>query len=77
MPDVWFTGIRAEQTSYRAELATVSRGARNTLRIAPLHAWSSADVAAYLATHGIADNDDYVDPTKPAAHLECGLQRLA
>lgn len=76
-PDVWFTGIRREQTAYRRELGVVSRGARNTLRVAPLFDWDAAQVRAYLANHDIPDNTDYVDPTKPDSHLECGLQRLA
>jgi len=76
-PDVWFTGIRAVQNDFRAGLGAVSRGPRNTLRVAPLYRWSDAEVTAYLERHGIADNGDYVDPTKPAQHLECGLQRLA
>ncbi|MGE0485406.1 MAG: phosphoadenosine phosphosulfate reductase family protein [Gammaproteobacteria bacterium] len=76
-PDVWFTGVRAEQNAFRRELGVVSRGARNTLRLAPLHTWTAADLADHLLRHGLPDNDDYVDPTKPAPHLECGLQRLA
>lgn len=75
-PDVWFTGVRAEHNAYRAGLGVFSRGAGNTLRVAPFHRWQAADVAAYLALHDLPDNDDYVDPTKPGQHLECGLQLL-
>jgi len=76
-PDVWFTGLRAEQSRFRRELGVVSRGTHNTLRVAPTFHWNSRDVDAYLALHGIEDNDDYVDPTKPDAHRECGLQLLS
>lgn len=76
-PDVWFTGIRRDQTEYRRSLDVVSRGHRGSIRVAPLYAWTSDDVEQYLAQHGIADNAHYVDPTKPAEHLECGLQQLA
>ncbi len=76
-PDVWFTGIRADQSAFRASLDVASRGAGNTLRVAPLFHWDEASVKRYLALHGIADNADYVDPTKPGAHLECGVQLLA
>ena len=75
-PDVWFTGIRREQTAYRASLGVVSRGHGNSWRVAPLYASSQDDVANYLTSHGIADNHHYVDPTKPGEHLECGLQQL-
>jgi phosphoadenosine phosphosulfate reductase len=75
-PDVWFTGIRREQTEFRSGLAVVSRGASNTLRVAPLLEWNEIQVARYLKQHAIPDNDDYADPTKPGAKLECGLQLL-
>ncbi len=75
-PDVWFTGIRREQSDFRASLGVVSRGAGNSLRVAPLLAWGDQAVSDYLARHGIADNDDYVDPTKPGTKLECGIQLL-
>lgn len=75
-PDVWFTGIRREQSDFRASLDVVSRGAGNSLRVAPLLDWQDTDIAAYLARHDIADNDDYVDPAKPGTHLECGIQYL-
>ncbi|MEQ8660248.1 MAG: phosphoadenosine phosphosulfate reductase family protein, partial [Gammaproteobacteria bacterium] len=76
-PDLWFTGLRAQQSAFRRALGVVSRGTHDTLRIAPLHYWSARDLAAHLALHGIVDNDDYVDPTKPGAHDECGLQLLS
>ena len=76
-PDVWFTGIRREQNAFRSGLSVVSRGAQNTLRVAPVFDWTEQTLAAYLSAHGIPDNEDYVDPTKPGAHLECGLQLLS
>lgn len=75
-PDVWFTGIRAAHNTYRAGLGAVSRGPRNTLRVAPVHHWSDAAISAYLEAHDIPDNEDYVDPTKPDQRLECGVQFL-
>ncbi|MGE0858343.1 MAG: phosphoadenosine phosphosulfate reductase family protein [Gammaproteobacteria bacterium] len=75
-PDVWFTGVRRDQNEFRGSLGVASRGAHNSLRIAPVYAWSDAELSAYLARHGVPDNDDYVDPTKPGAKLECGLQLL-
>jgi phosphoadenosine phosphosulfate reductase len=75
-PDVWFTGVRRDQNEFRSGLGVVSRGAQNTLRVAPVFDWTEDLLTAYLKAQGIADNDDYVDPTKPGAKLECGLQLL-
>lgn len=76
-PDAWFTGIRREQTEHRRTLGVVSAGPQATVRVAPLYDWSVAQIDSYIEAHDIPDNKDYVDPTKPAAHLECGLQQLA
>ena len=76
-PDVWFTGIRREQTAYRRELAIASTGPNQSLRVAPLLDWHTAQVEAYCREHQIIETHDYVDPTKPQAHLECGLQLIA
>ncbi|MGE0388117.1 MAG: phosphoadenosine phosphosulfate reductase family protein [Gammaproteobacteria bacterium] len=75
-PDHWFTGIRAEHNEFRRSLGVVSRGPFGVVRVAPLHAWSDADMAAYLAGHGLPDNPNYVDPTKVLGDRECGLQNL-
>ncbi len=75
-PDYWLTGIRADQTDYRKSLSIVSIGAANSLRVAPLLAQSQAYVDRYMVDHRLPDNPQYVDPTKPSAHAECGLQRL-
>ena len=76
-PDVWFTGIRRDQNEFRSGLSVVSRGVQNTLRVAPVFDWNEQTLAAYLSAHGVPDNEDYVDPTKPSAQLECGLQLLS
>ena len=76
-PDLWFTGIRRSQSAFRKSLGAVSRGYRNTLRVAPLYHWRDSDVAAYLAVEEIPDNPDYTDPTKPSGKRECGIHRLS
>ncbi len=75
-PDVWFTGVRRDQNEFRSGLGVVSRGAQNTLRVAPVFDWSEQSLVAYLSAQGVPDNEDYLDPTKPGAKLECGLQLL-
>jgi phosphoadenosine phosphosulfate reductase len=75
-PDVWFTGIRADQNAFRQSLGIVSSGAFGTTRVAPLHRWTEVDLEDYLYEHGLPDNSAYVDPTKVRDDRECGLQHL-
>ncbi|MBM4226753.1 MAG: phosphoadenylylsulfate reductase [Gammaproteobacteria bacterium] len=75
-PDVWFTGIRAEQNDFRRSLGVVSRGPSGTLKVAPLHHWPSVDLENHIHRYQLPDNSDYVDPTKGEDRLECGLQFL-
>ena len=76
-PDLWFTGVRREQSEFRSGLGVVSRGVQNTLRVAPVFTWNEPTLAAYLQANDVPDNNDYVDPTKPGTQLECGLQLLS
>lgn len=75
-PDVWLTGIRADQTAHRRALGVVSRGPLGTFKIAPLYSWTEVDLENYLYEAGLPDNLDYVDPTKGRDDRECGLQHL-
>jgi len=75
-PDVWFTGIRAEQTDFRKTLGVASKGPFGTTRVAPFFALSGLDLEDYLYEHDLPDNDDYFDPTKVLDRRECGLQNL-
>ena len=75
-PDLWFTGIRAEQTDFRKKLGVVSRGPFGATRVAPIFAWTAVDLEDYLYEHGLPDYSDYYDPTKVNDHRECGLQHL-
>ncbi len=76
-PDVWFTGIREEQTSYRRTLGRFSAGPAGTCRVAPFFAWTEVDVEGYVYDHGLPDYEHYRDPTKGEDERECGLQTLA
>ena len=51
----------------------VSRDHRGPLKIAPLLTWTSRDLHQYLQRYQLPNNWDYYDPSKPAAHEECGL----
>lgn len=66
-PDVWLGSPRAGR-------GVVSRGTHHTLHVAPLQRWSTRDVAAYRALHGIPDYREYFDPTRAGAAATHGLQ---
>lgn len=76
-PDVWLTGIRRDQTEFRRSLDIVSAGPNGTHKVAPVLHWSARDVDSYIARHGLPQEYDYFDPTKPEDHLECGLQLVS
>ena len=53
----WATGLRRAEVSSRAETPVVRYDARrDKVRIAPLAAWSDADLDAYVAEHGVLRN---------------------
>ena len=77
-PDVWFSGLRREQTAYRAGLDILSYSESGLLKVAPLLDWNQADMQAYLIAYDLApeseySENDYYDPTKGEPRRECGL----
>jgi len=55
--DAWIAAIRRDQTADRAKAAVVERDARYGLvKVNPLVAWTSADVAAYVREHDVPVN---------------------
>ena len=72
-PEVWFTGVRSEQTEFRRSLPIVSRTKENYLKVAPLLHWSERQMDEYLELHGLPNEADYFDPTKAQESRECGL----
>ena len=55
--DAWMTGTRREQSATRAQLARVGWDATSqVVKVAPLADWSSDDVWAYIAAHGVPVN---------------------
>ena len=60
--DVWFTGLRRDQSDYRQEtpkVALVDRRGRKILKIAPLADWDDAKITAYIREHHLPMNDLY------------------
>lgn len=72
-PDVWFSGIRREETAFRKTLDILSYDARGILRVAPLFHWSETDLEAYMAEHQLPSCKRYFDPTKLNDNAECGI----
>ncbi len=70
---VWLHGARAEDTAHRAQMQPVSINEAGVIKVAPLLAWSSRELHEYLKQHGLPNNWDYFDPTKPDPKSECGL----
>jgi phosphoadenosine phosphosulfate reductase len=55
--DAWATGLRRAEAPTRASTPVVSYDAqRGKVKIAPIAAWSDADVEDYIAEHGILIN---------------------
>jgi phosphoadenosine phosphosulfate reductase len=67
--DVWITGVRADQSSYRdeggmrADIVEAETG-KEILKINPLFDWTDEQVDAYIAEHDVPINAlyDYVSP---------------
>jgi len=76
-PDVWFTGIRAEETLHRRGLDILSHDTRGMLKVAPLFHWTQAELEHYLRRHDLPSCRHYFDPTKVLEGRECGLHTAA
>ncbi|MFU8763501.1 MAG: phosphoadenosine phosphosulfate reductase family protein [Haliea sp.] len=76
-PEVWFTGIRREETEHRKTLDILSVDDRGILKVAPLFYWSDQDVEQYMAQHQLPTCRHYFDPTKVHDGRECGLHTAA
>lgn len=76
-PEVWFTGIRREETEHRKTLNIVSLDDRGILKVAPLFYWSEQDVERYMAQYQLPSCRHYFDPTKVHDGRECGLHTAA
>lgn len=73
-PDLWLTGIRAEETDLRRQQATATRGPGGVLKVAPFFASTEAEVEAYMRRHSLPFGDPlHYDPAKAQPHRECGL----
>ena len=72
-PDVWITGVRAEQTEFRKNMEIISQGADGVIKVAPFLHWKEVDMQNYLNEHNLPNVQNYFDPTKGLSNRECGL----
>ncbi len=73
-PDLWITGIRHDETEFRKTQNIFTWDARRLVtKVAPTFHWSTGDLADYITQHNLPYELDYLDPTKPKEHMECGL----
>ncbi|MGP4111236.1 phosphoadenylyl-sulfate reductase [Streptomyces sp. 4N509B] len=55
--DAWATGLRRDESPTRANTPVVGWDARREkVKVAPIARWTSADVEAYVAEHGVLTN---------------------
>lgn len=73
---VWFTAVRREQTSVRADMNYVDNGPFGLTKIAPLLDWTTEQMDEYLEKYDLPNETNYFDPTKAEGHRECGLHTL-
>lgn len=60
--DVWFTGLRKDQSEFRAntpKAQIVNRGGRSIIKIAPLVEWDQAMIDAYVDANSVPKSDLY------------------
>jgi phosphoadenosine phosphosulfate reductase len=76
-PEIWLTGIRQEETSFRQSLDVLSWDGRGILKVAPIFYWKEDDIQNYMDQHALPTCRHYFDPTKVADNRECGLHTSA
>ncbi len=60
--DVWFTGLRRDQSAYRSDTPKVSlvdRRGRKILKVSPLAEWDEAQMKAYIEQYDVPMNPLY------------------
>lgn len=72
-PDIWITGVRAQETTYRKSLSVVSKQPSGRLKVAPILNWNEQDILDYINDYELPVENNYFDPTKSFEGRECGL----
>ena len=72
-PDVWFTNLRKDQTTFRNSIDIVSKGKDGVLKVSPFYNWTDKELDVYLLENNLPNEFKYFDPTKQLENRECGL----
>lgn len=72
-PDVWFTNLRAGQTSFRDGIGILSFSKDGILKVSPFYHWSDEELDDYLKQNNLPNEFKYFDPTKALTNRECGI----
>ena len=54
--DAWLSGLRRSEAATRADAPIVGLDRRGVVKVNPLATWTDADVAGYIAEHGVPVN---------------------
>jgi phosphoadenosine phosphosulfate reductase len=76
-PDVWFTTVRKDQTSFRNTLDILSLTEDGVLRVSPFYHFNDEQIKGYLKKNNLPVEYDYFDPVKADENRECGIQLLS
>ncbi|HSS66484.1 MAG TPA: phosphoadenosine phosphosulfate reductase family protein [Gammaproteobacteria bacterium] len=73
-PDVWLSGIRAEETDWRRQQRAITRGPGGILKVSPFLSVTEAEVETYMRRFSLPFGDPlHYDPVKARPNRECGL----
>jgi phosphoadenosine phosphosulfate reductase len=65
----WVSGVRRSEAPSRADAPIVGRDPRGLVKVNPLATWSDADIAGYIAEHGVP-----VNPLVARGYLSVGCR---
>ena len=72
-PDVWFSNLRKEQTTFRSGLDILHVNRDGILKVSPFFYYSEFELDLYLKRFDLPNEKKYFDPTKVLDQRECGL----
>ena len=72
-PDLWFTNVRKNQTSYRDQLDVFSFSKEGILKVSPFYHYGNESLEAYIQSKKLPLEYNYYDPVKALENRECGI----
>ncbi|GMG88324.1 phosphoadenosine phosphosulfate reductase family protein [Biformimicrobium ophioploci] len=74
-PDLWVSGVRAEETDHRKNLEMFVKSG-DLIKFSPLIHWSHKEVREFKSKNSIPSPGGYFDPTKTEDREECGIHLI-